>query len=138
MEDANFLSTSDGSTLLQNEVLKKLKDSLPRPLRIVTFELLKLRFRVSNTQTFRNNAEAERNLISDHHKTDKKNYESIDVIAAAMVRTSDTRSTGCRCCCFHCGCFGGWRIPLPGPCETMRRWVHSFRAVRNIFRSCIR
>ena len=56
---------------------------------------------------------------------------------STMVRTSDTRSTGCRCCCFHCGCFGGWRIPLPGPCETMRRWRHNFRAIRGIFRSCI-
>lgn len=53
-----------------------------------------------------------------------------------MVRTSSDHSSGCRCCCFHFGCFGGCRLPLPKPCETMRRWVHSFRAVRNIFRSC--
>ena len=51
---------------------------------------------------------------------------------------SSSSSKGCQCCCFHCGCFAGFRLPLPRPCERVRHWIHNYRAVRNIFRSCFK
>ena len=70
------------------------------------------------------------------HNYSFANYDVNEFHIHIFIFHSATRTEGCQCCCFHCGCFAGFRLPLPRPCERIRRWVHNFRSIRSILRSC--